>query len=68
MHKFEKSKANNSSSPNKTPRVSFSEDLDNFEFDDKSYISFGMLKSMIFRNIRSLQYFYVPLLKFSLNN
>jgi len=39
MHKFEKSKANNSSNPKKTPRVSFSEDLDNFEFDDKSYNS-----------------------------
>jgi hypothetical protein len=39
MHKYEKPKANNSSNPNKKARVSFSEDLDNFEFDDKSYNS-----------------------------
>jgi len=39
MHKTEKSKANNTGNSNKMTRFSFSEELDDFEFDDNSYNS-----------------------------
>jgi len=39
MAKFEISPANNSDSPNKMARLSFSEELGGVEFDDKSYNS-----------------------------
>jgi hypothetical protein len=39
MQKIEKSPANNSGNPNKVTRFSFSEELDEGGFDDKSYNS-----------------------------
>ena len=39
MPKFEISPANNSNNPDKMARLSFSEELDEVEFDDKSYNS-----------------------------
>ena len=39
MRKFERSKANKSDNPSKILLLSSSEELDDFEFDDKSYIS-----------------------------
>jgi hypothetical protein len=39
MHKLEKIKVNKSSKPGKTPRLSFSEESDDYEFDDKYYNS-----------------------------
>ena len=39
MQKFEKSLAHNSGNPNKSPQYSFSEELDDFELDDKYYNS-----------------------------
>ena len=39
MQKIEKSPANNSGNPNKVTQFSFSEELDEVEFDDKSYNS-----------------------------
>jgi transposase-like protein len=39
MHKTEKSKANNTGNSDKMTRFSFSEELDDFEFDDNSYNS-----------------------------
>jgi hypothetical protein len=39
MYKIENSQADNSRNPNKMPRLSFPEELDDVEFDDKSYNS-----------------------------
>ena len=39
MCKIENSQANNSGNPNKMPRLSITEELDDFEFDHKSYNS-----------------------------
>jgi len=39
MQTIKKSKAKNSSNPSKTHRVAIAEELDDFEFDDKSYNS-----------------------------